>query len=102
MDSCKLILAEILKSVSAYREGNLSLIGIINRLEELNNALTSVSFNWGFDIEDYLLELDIIYGLLSVSEKKELSKDDKSDIDKYLTDIYTRASTELDLLSKSL
>lgn len=87
MTNQSVILGEISMAIHAYRSKELKLIGLINRLDELVNALGDTGYAWKCDIEDYLLQMDTIFALVVEGDKNDYSKQDISDIESFLTTI---------------
>lgn len=84
MSNRKPLFGEMTKAIQSYRLRQLSLNGLVNRLEELTNALSDAGVEWCSDIDDFLLQLEIINSLVLSGDKPELSLEDVKDIEKYL------------------
>jgi hypothetical protein len=84
MSNRELLFEEMTKAIQSYRLRQLSLSGLVNRLEELAGALSDVGIAWCSDLDDFLLQLEIINSLVLSGDKPELTLDDVTDIEKYL------------------
>ena len=84
MNDRGLLFVEMTKAIQSYRLRQLSLSGLVNRLEELAGALSDAGVEWCSDIDDFFLQLEIINSLVLSGDKPELTFDDVTDIEKYL------------------
>ena len=84
MKNHKLLLGEMTAAILSYRAEKLTLGGLVNRLEELTEALAEDGVKWTVDIDNILLQLKIINSLVSSENKPSLSQDDMRDINEYL------------------
>lgn len=84
MKNHKLLLGEMTAAILSYRAEKLTLGGLVNRLEELTEALAEDGVKWTVDIDDILLQLEIINSLVASGDKPSLSQDDMRDINEYL------------------
>jgi hypothetical protein len=84
MSNRELLFAEMTVAIRSYRVRQLSLNGLVNRLEELTGALSDAGIEWRSDIDDFLLQLEIINSLVLSGDKSELALDDVKDIEEYL------------------
>jgi hypothetical protein len=95
MKKNKLLLGEMTKAILSYRAEKLTLGGLVNRLDELTEALAEDGVKWAIDIDDILLQLEIINSLMASGDKPSLSPDDIRDINGYLQLIESEATSHL-------
>jgi len=84
MKNRDILFEEMTTAILSFRGKALSLNALVNRLEELVGALAEAGTEWASDIDDTLLQLEIINGLLSSGDKSTLSPEDVKDIEAYL------------------
>ena len=87
---------EMTKAILSYRARTLSLNALVTRLEELVGALTEVETEWGVDIDDTLLQMEIMNSLLLSGDKSSLSPEDVKDLDVYLQSIELEIASHMD------
>lgn len=84
MGNRELLFDEMTSAIQAYRLRQLSLNGLVNRLEELTGALSDKGIEWCSDIDNFLLQLEIINSLVLSGDKPRLTADDVKDIEEFL------------------
>lgn len=84
MNNQELLFGKMTNAIQAYRLRQLSLNGLVIRLEELTGALSDEGIKWSSDMDDLLLQLEIINSLVLSGDKPELALDDVKDIEEFL------------------
>lgn len=84
MKNHKLLLGEMTAAILLYRAEKLTFGGLVNRLEELAEALAEDGVKWTVDIDDILLQLEIMNSLVASGDKPSLSQEDLRDVEGYL------------------
>ena len=102
MSNRALLLYEMSKALESYGSKLLSLSGLVNRLEELSEALSDGGIIWGVPIDEFLIQLEIINSLMLSGDRPELTADDVHDIDKYLMSIRSEINRQVPGDTRSL
>lgn len=95
MSNRELFFAEMKKAIHLYRLNQLSLNGLVSRLEELAEAISNTGVEWRLNMDDCLLQLEIINSLILSGDMSELSLDDLRDIKEYLTSIEIEIDSQM-------